>query len=127
MTVHTHFDERGLGFLALGLAKSSQSPVAVIVTSGTAVANLLPAVAESKLTKEKLVLLTSDRPIELVDCGANQAIVQSGIFSQHVTETVNLPSPTTQISPTWILSTVDHALSVQKVNGGSIHFQLSVP
>ncbi|USE01362.1 2-succinyl-5-enolpyruvyl-6-hydroxy-3-cyclohexene-1-carboxylic-acid synthase [Vibrio sp. SCSIO 43133] len=127
LTVHTHFDERGLGFLALGLAKSSQSPVAVIVTSGTAVANLLPAVAESKLTKEKLVLLTSDRPIELVECGANQAIVQPGIFSQHVTETVNLPSPTTQISPTWILSTVDHALSVQKVNGGSIHFNCPFP
>ncbi|OIN28621.1 2-succinyl-5-enolpyruvyl-6-hydroxy-3-cyclohexene-1-carboxylic-acid synthase [Vibrio barjaei] len=127
LTVHTHFDERGLGFLALGLAKSSQSPVAVIVTSGTAVANLLPAVAESKLTKEKLVLLTSDRPIELVDCGANQAIVQSGIFSQHVTETVNLPSPTTQISPTWILSTVDHALSVQKARGGSIHFNCPFP
>ncbi|MGR5488900.1 2-succinyl-5-enolpyruvyl-6-hydroxy-3-cyclohexene-1-carboxylic-acid synthase, partial [Vibrio alfacsensis] len=71
--------------------------------------------------------LTSDRPIELVDCGANQAIVQSGIFSQHVTETVNLPSPTTQISPTWILSTVDHALSVQKVNGGSVHFNCPFP
>ncbi len=61
LTIHTHFDERGLGFFALGLAKSTQSPVAVIVTSGTAVANLLPAVAESKLTKEPLILLTSDR------------------------------------------------------------------
>ncbi|MEF1191144.1 thiamine pyrophosphate-binding protein, partial [Vibrio parahaemolyticus] len=56
-SIHTHFDERGLGFMALGLAKASQEPVAVIVTSGTAVANLLPAVAEAKLTGEKLVLL----------------------------------------------------------------------
>ncbi|MGL6177418.1 MAG: thiamine pyrophosphate-binding protein, partial [Vibrionaceae bacterium] len=46
VTLHGHFDERGLGFLALGLAKGSLQPVAVIVTSGTAVANLLPAVAE---------------------------------------------------------------------------------
>ncbi|MCV6625517.1 MAG: thiamine pyrophosphate-binding protein, partial [Cellvibrionaceae bacterium] len=71
--IHTHFDERGLGFYALGLAKRSEAPVAVIVTSGTAVANLLPAVAEAFLTKEKLVLLTADRPIDLVACGANQA------------------------------------------------------
>lgn len=79
-SIHTHFDERGLGFMALGLAKASQEPVAVIVTSGTAVANLLPAVAEAKLTGEKLVLLTADRPVELVGCGANQAINQLGIF-----------------------------------------------
>lgn len=104
MTVHTHFDERGLGFLALGLAKSTHTPVAVIVTSGTAVANLLPAVAESKLTKEPLVLLTSDRPVELVGCGANQAIEQSGIFSQHVTHALNLPSPSTQVPLSWLLT-----------------------
>ena len=67
LTLHTHFDERGLGFLALGLAKASNKPVAVIVTSGTAVANLLPATAESGLTREKLILLTSDRPIDFVD------------------------------------------------------------
>ena len=60
LTLHTHFDERGLGFLALGLAKASNKPVAVIVTSGTAVANLLPVTAESGLTREKLILLTSD-------------------------------------------------------------------
>ncbi len=127
LKVHTHFDERGLGFLALGLAKSSQSPVAVIVTSGTAVANLLPAVAESRLTKEKLVLLTSDRPIELVQCGANQAIDQLGIFSQHVTEAVNLPSPSTQVPAAWLLSTIDHAFSLQEKRGGSIHFNCPFP
>lgn len=75
---HTHFDERGLGHLALGLAKVSQQPVAVIVTSGTAVANLYPALIEAGLTGEKLILLTADRPPELIDCGANQAIRQAG-------------------------------------------------
>lgn len=73
---HTHFDERGLGHLALGLAKVSKQPVAVIVTSGTAVANLYPALIEAGLTGEKLILLTADRPPELIDCGANQAIRQ---------------------------------------------------
>lgn len=94
-TLHTHYDERGLGFMALGLAKASQQPVAVIVTSGTAVANLLPAIAESKLTDERLVVLTADRPLELVGCGANQAIVQSGIFhlmSRHRWSCLVLPS-----------------------------------
>jgi len=67
---YTHFDERGLGHLALGLAKASQQPVAVIVTSGTAVANLYPALIEAGLTGEKLILLTADRPPELIDCHA---------------------------------------------------------
>lgn len=78
---HTHFDERGLGHLALGLAKVSKQPVAVIVTSGTAVANLYPALIEAGLTGEKLILLTADRPPELIDCGANQAIRQPGMFA----------------------------------------------
>ncbi|MDK9759630.1 hypothetical protein KIV40_30985, partial [Vibrio sp. D173a] len=104
LTIHTHFDERGLGFFALGLAKATQGKVAVIVTSGTAVANLLPAVAEAGLTRESLILLTSDRPVELVNCGANQAIQQLGIFSQHVEGALNLPSPTTQVSLNWLLS-----------------------
>ncbi|MCG6316193.1 2-succinyl-5-enolpyruvyl-6-hydroxy-3-cyclohexene-1-carboxylic-acid synthase, partial [Vibrio alginolyticus] len=100
-SIHTHFDERGLGFMALGLAKATQEPVAIIVTSGTAVANLLPSVAEAKLTGEKLVLLTADRPVELVGCGANQAINQLGIFSHHVSASLNLPSPNLATSLNW--------------------------
>ncbi len=126
-TLHTHFDERGLGFLALGIAKQSQRPVAVIVTSGTAVANLLPATAESGLTGEKLVLLTSDRPIELVGCGANQAINQQGIFSTHVTQSVNLPSPSTSLPLNWLLTTVDEALYQQQRVGGAIQINFPFP
>lgn len=81
LTLHTHFDERGLGHLALGLAKAGGQPVAVIVTSGTAAANLYPALIEASLTGERLVLLTADRPAELIDCGANQAIRQPGMFA----------------------------------------------
>ena len=127
LTLHTHFDERGLGFLALGLAKASNKPVAVIVTSGTAVANLLPATAESGLTREKLILLTSDRPIDLVDCGANQAIQQQGIFSSHVETELNLPSPTTQVSLNWLLTSIDHALAKQRSVGGAIHINCPFP
>jgi 2-succinyl-5-enolpyruvyl-6-hydroxy-3-cyclohexene-1-carboxylate synthase len=93
LTLHHHFDERGLGFYALGVCKATKQSVAIIVTSGTAVANLLPAVVEANLTGEKLILLTADRPAELIGCGANQAIQQMGIFSQHVTAALNLNSP----------------------------------
>ncbi|MGF1701431.1 2-succinyl-5-enolpyruvyl-6-hydroxy-3-cyclohexene-1-carboxylic-acid synthase [Photobacterium makurazakiensis] len=127
LTIHTHFDERGLGFLALGLAKSTQEPVAVVVTSGTAVANLLPAVAESGLTSEKLVLLTADRPSELIQCGANQAIRQHGIFSSHVTEFLDIPSPTTDISPSWLLASIDAAMYQQHMRGGAVHFNCHYP
>ncbi len=107
---HTHFDERGLGHLALGLAKVSKQPVAVIVTSGTAVANLYPALIEAGLTGEKLILLTADRPPELIDCGANQAIRQPGMFASHPTHSISLPRPTQDIPARWLVSTIDHAL-----------------
>ena len=64
---HPPCDERGLGHLALGLAKSGGEPVAVIVTSGTAAANLYPSLIEAGITGERLILLTADRPPELID------------------------------------------------------------
>ena len=131
--VHTHFDERGLGFLALGIAKATQDPVAVIVTSGTAVANLLPSVAESGLTGEKLILLTSDRPQSLIGVGANQAIVQKGIFSSHVRKSIELTSPyRDQNQPTpqaliHALSDINHALAYQHSVSGSLHINCPYP
>ncbi|GEM74811.1 2-succinyl-5-enolpyruvyl-6-hydroxy-3-cyclohexene-1-carboxylic-acid synthase [Vibrio sagamiensis] len=127
VTIHRHFDERGLGFLALGLAKASGEPVAVIVTSGTAVANLLPAIAEAKLTGEKLVVLTADRPVELVGCGANQAINQQGIFSHHVSNSLNLPSPTLSISLNWLLTSIDDVMFTQRYSGGAVHINCAYP
>ncbi len=127
LQLHRHFDERGLGFMALGLAKASKKPVAIVVTSGTAVANLLPAVAEAGLTGEQLILLTADRPPELVNCGANQAIVQSGIFSSHVSWAFDLPSPSDRISPSWLLTTLDQGLEVQARLGGPIHINCAYP
>lgn len=127
LTVHTHFDERGLGFLALGMAKASLSPVAIIVTSGTAVANLLPAIAEAKLTGEKLVVLTADRPPELIDCGANQAIDQIGIYSQHVNGVLNLPTPSESVPITWLLGSVDKLMYQQRKSEGPIHINCPFP
>lgn len=127
LNLHTHFDERGLGFLALGLAKASGKPVAIVVTSGTAVANLLPAIAEAKLTGEKLVVLTADRPLELVGCGANQAINQSGIFSSHVTSALELPSPSLNIPLKWLLTSIDQVMFEQQQQGSAVHINCPFP
>ncbi|MFR9703842.1 2-succinyl-5-enolpyruvyl-6-hydroxy-3-cyclohexene-1-carboxylic-acid synthase [Aeromonas sanarellii] len=124
---HLHFDERGLGFMALGLAKGSGRPVAVIMTSGTAVANLWPAVAEAQLTGVPLIILSADRPPELIDNGANQAIDQQGIFGRYPVHQQNLPSPTPSIPAAFVLSSVDQALARQAHTPGPVHFNCMYP
>ncbi|VXC92411.1 bifunctional 2-oxoglutarate decarboxylase and SHCHC synthase [Enterobacterales bacterium 8AC] len=118
-TCHTHFDERGLGHLALGLAKATREPVAVIVTSGTAAANLYPSLIEAGLTGERLVFLTADRPPELIDCGANQAIRQQGLYASHPTLSIDLPRPSPDIPARWLVSTLDSAMA--RLLHGALH------
>src|SRR5919202_144055 len=73
-------DERSAGFTALGMGKASGRPVAITCTSGTAVANLLPAVAEAREARVPLIVLTGDRPPELREVGAGQSIDQLKVF-----------------------------------------------
>jgi 2-succinyl-5-enolpyruvyl-6-hydroxy-3-cyclohexene-1-carboxylate synthase len=84
LTLHVRIDERTAGFLGLGLAKGSGLPVAVVTTSGTAVANLHPAVLEAFHSHLPLVLLTADRPTGLTHSGANQTTDQAHLFGRHV-------------------------------------------
>ncbi len=77
---HSHLDERCAGFFALGLAKASALPVAIACTSGTAVAELLPAVVEAHEARVPLIVLSADRPPELREVGAGQTIDQLKIF-----------------------------------------------
>lgn len=77
-------DERAAGFLALGIAKATGRPVAVTCTSGTAAANLLPAVVEAREARVPLIVLTADRPPELRDVGAGQSIDQVKLYGSAV-------------------------------------------
>ena len=80
LRLHVRIDERTAGFLALGLAKASGVPVPVVTTSGTAVANLHPAVLEAAHAEVALLVLSADRPPELRGTGANQTVDQVGLY-----------------------------------------------
>jgi len=89
--LHMRLDERGAGYFALGISKATSRATAVITTSGTAVANLAPAMAEARHARVPLIAVTADRPATLVGTGANQTTDQVGIFGP-------IPLTTTRIS-----------------------------
>ncbi|ROS52809.1 2-succinyl-5-enolpyruvyl-6-hydroxy-3-cyclohexene-1-carboxylic-acid synthase [Frigoribacterium sp. PhB24] len=84
LSVHVRIDERSGGFLALGLAAETGVPSVVITTSGTAVANLHPAVLEAHHSGVPLIVLSADRPLEMRGIGSNQTTVQPGLFASAV-------------------------------------------
>lgn len=99
LQTHMVLDERVAGFVALGLAKASARPVALICTSGSAAAHWLPAVIEAWQSHVPLILLTADRPPELHGCGAGQTIDQRRLFGAFVTESRDLPPPAEAVNP----------------------------
>ena len=122
VALHTHFDERGLAFYALGLAKSGRRPVAIFTTSGTAVANLHPAMVEAFEDHLPLVAVSADRPEELHGCGANQTTNQLGIFATHLRGELRLPAP----DPAWSAGHLAHELDrvlghLRGVDPGPVH------
>jgi 2-succinyl-5-enolpyruvyl-6-hydroxy-3-cyclohexene-1-carboxylate synthase len=84
LTVHSHVDERAAAFFALGVAKASGEPAVITCTSGTAAANFLPAVVEAHEAGVPLLVLTADRPPELREVGAGQAIDQLKLYGSAV-------------------------------------------
>lgn len=83
LSIHVQIDERSAAFFALGAAKASRSPVALLCTSGTAAANYYPAVIEAQLARVPLIVLTADRPHELRNVGAPQEINQLRLYGEH--------------------------------------------
>ncbi|PEK99572.1 2-succinyl-5-enolpyruvyl-6-hydroxy-3-cyclohexene-1-carboxylic-acid synthase [Bacillus sp. AFS017336] len=86
-------DERGAGFFALGIAKSTKQPTVLICTSGTAASNYLPAISEARESRIPLIVLTADRPHELRDIGAPQAMNQIGLYGSFVKKFIELALP----------------------------------
>lgn len=90
LRLHVRVDERTAGYLALGLAVASGQPVPIVMTSGTAVANMSPAVFEANYARVPLVVVSANRPYELLGSGANQTIEQFGIFGTQVRAAISL-------------------------------------
>lgn len=86
-------DERQAGYFALGLAKATQLPVVISTTSGTAVANLYPAIIEAYKSNVPLIICTADRSYEDLFTDANQTINQNNIFANHINWFFQLPIP----------------------------------
>ena len=90
LRLHVRIDERSASFLALGLARRSYRPVPVVMTSGTAVANCLPAMVEATASGIPLMIMSANRPWEMLGTGANQTIDQKGLFGPHAVATIGI-------------------------------------
>ncbi len=97
--LHTHviLDERAAAFFALGLARASGAPAAMLCTSGSAGAHYLPALVEASQDGVALIAITADRPVTLMGCGAPQTIDQQGMFGRFVRASLHLETP--QLTP----------------------------
>jgi 2-succinyl-5-enolpyruvyl-6-hydroxy-3-cyclohexene-1-carboxylate synthase len=120
-----HFDERGTAFAAVGYARATGLPAAWITTSGTAVANGLPAVVEAATDGVPMILLSADRPPELRQTGANQTIDQPDIFGDYVRWRFDLPAPEEPVDPAMVLTTIDQAVyRARRAPSGPVHLNL---
>jgi 2-succinyl-5-enolpyruvyl-6-hydroxy-3-cyclohexene-1-carboxylate synthase len=97
MHVNVHVDERSAAFFGLGIAKATGDPTAILCTSGTAAANYFPAIVEANLSRVPLIVLTGDRPHELRDVGAPQAIDQIHLYGKHVKWFVEMAPPESSV------------------------------
>ena len=115
-------DERAAAYFALGYARATGYAAALIATSGTAVANYLPAIIEASVEQVPMLVLTADRPPELHDCGANQTIKQEDIFGSYVRWFHNPGCPGAEMPVKALLSVVDYAVQrTQTPVPGPVH------
>jgi 2-succinyl-5-enolpyruvyl-6-hydroxy-3-cyclohexene-1-carboxylate synthase len=112
VTPHLHLDERSAGFYALGIGKATGKPACVVTTSGTAVANLHPAIVEANQAQVPVIALTADRPSELQGTDANQTIDQTRIYGQAPRWQTTLGDPNLEPQPLRDLrTTADRAIA----------------
>lgn len=126
ITCHPVTDERSAGFYALGMAQILRHPVAVCVTSGTALLNLLPATAEAYYQHVPLVVISGDRPAMWIDQQDGQTLPQLNALGRFVSKAVSLPEPSTDDERWYCNRLVNEALLCCQRHGGSpVH--LNVP
>lgn len=121
LRLHVRIDERTAGFLALGLAKASRRPVPVVTTSGTAVANLHPALLEASHAGVPIVALTADRPASLRGTGANQTTDQVRVFGGTVRSYEELSAAGAQAWRATVCRALAAALGVRSADPGPVH------
>ena len=122
--LRVRIDERVAGFLALGLAVETGLPVPIIATSGTAVANLHPAVLEAHHSRVPLIVLSGDRPDELRGIGSNQTTEQPGIFGAAVQRTWDVGAPTGEDGEQDAAAELARA-AFAAASGGPVHLNLA--
>ncbi|ACC39358.1 2-succinyl-5-enolpyruvyl-6-hydroxy-3-cyclohexene-1-carboxylic-acid synthase [Mycobacterium marinum] len=131
--LHVRIDERTAGFLAIGLAVGAGAPACVAMTSGTAVANLGPAVVEANYARVPLIVLSANRPYELLGTGANQTMEQLGYFGTQVRATISLGlaedahERLDSLNASWRSATcrvLAAAMGSRTANAGPVHFDI---
>jgi 2-succinyl-5-enolpyruvyl-6-hydroxy-3-cyclohexene-1-carboxylate synthase len=123
ITKRTFSDERTAGFVALGMSQFLQRPVGVVCTSGTAVYNLAPSVAEAFFSQTPLIVLTADRPAEWIAQHDGQTIFQSEIFGKHVKKFYQLPQEYEHNDDRWAINRIinDAINLAQQEPKGPVH------
>lgn len=126
LNIYRQVDERSAAFFALGIAKAKGQPVVLLCTSGTAAANYYPAIVEAKYARVPLIVITADRPHELREVGAPQAINQINLYGEHVKWAAEFPIPdeAKQTLP-YIERHVARGVSIAKTAPyGPVHFNV---
>lgn len=133
LRLHVRIDERTAGFLAIGLALAERAPVCIAMTSGTAVANLGPAVVEANYARVPLIVLSANRPYELLGTGANQTFEQLGYFGNQVRANISLglaedtPESIESLNAQWRSATcrvLVAAKGSRSANAGPVQFDI---
>ncbi|MDF2443567.1 MAG: 2-succinyl-5-enolpyruvyl-6-hydroxy-3-cyclohexene-carboxylate synthase, partial [Subtercola sp.] len=131
LDLQVRIDERVAGFTALGLGAETGRPAIVVTTSGTAVANLLPAVLEAHHSRIPMLLITSDRPSSMRGTAGNQTTWQPGIFGRFVRLALDVPAPSGDpgepaLAARLAAEVVAAALGTRTGNPGPVHLNLQL-
>lgn len=125
--LHVRIDERSAGYLAVGIAKGSGAPVAVITTSGTAAVNLHPAIVEASYGGVPLIAVTADRPERLRGVGANQTIVQHDIFGGECRFSVDLTTADVEEDAAAVVEAITAATDAHHPGPAHLNIALDEP